>query len=112
MKLIVILALLLGGCSAILGYSAYKTAASGAVDQAILDRMEYNDKKAVVVRSLACDMSLGAYARMPAGNVKTGVGLICGIQPDLPPMIIVSSGTEAEPVVRVVPQVPQGEFIE
>lgn len=73
--------LVLAGCSAIPGYEAYKVAASGLVDQTIQDRMEWNDGKAEVVRALNCDISLGAYSRMPDGDVKTGVALICGIKP-------------------------------
>jgi len=76
---ILALPLLLGTCSLAPGYSQYKTVASGVVDQTILDRMEYNDKKAEVIRALNCDISLGAYGRMPDGDVKRGVGLICGV---------------------------------
>jgi hypothetical protein len=87
--LMIVGSLVLAGCSAIPGYEAYKVAASGLVDQTIKDRMEWNDSKAEVVRALNCDMSLGAYSRMPDGDEKLGVGIICDIiQPDA---IIVSN---------------------
>ena len=93
----ILAALLASGCSLIPGYEAYKTAASGVVDQTILERMEYNDAKANVVRALNCDISLGAYARMPEGDVKKGVGLICGTAPSTPPIVVVSNGQAGQP---------------
>lgn len=72
-------ALLLSACSAVPGYEDYKMATSGYVDQAIVDRQQFNDKKRMILDTLVCDMSLGAYARMPPGDLKKGVALICGL---------------------------------
>lgn len=79
MRFLILAFLGLAGCSAVPGYDAFQMAASGYVDQATADRMAYNDKKAALVGALTCDMSVGAYARMPEGNVKRGVALICGL---------------------------------
>ena len=50
-----------------------------AVETGIDDRRAYNDKKAEVLPVLACDISVGAYARMVESNVKRGVALVCGL---------------------------------
>jgi hypothetical protein len=72
-------ALAAGGCSLVPGGAGVQRAIDTAVDTGIEDRRAYNDKKASVMPALACDISLGAYARMPEGNVKRGVALICGL---------------------------------
>lgn len=84
--------LLLAGCSAIPGYSEYSMIAKGALDQAVVDRQNYNDAKATVVTTLTCDISVGAYARMAAGDVKRGVGLICGLGDSQPQPILLPTG--------------------
>lgn len=113
---IALLAFFLDGCSLIPGYSAYKTAASGVVDQTIIDRMEYNDKKALVIRALNCDISLGAYSRMPEGQVKQGVGMICGIAQSTPPIIVVGDQRSVRVIVPTVdlpgPDANDPEFLE
>ena len=104
----ILAALLASGCTTLIpGYGAYKAAASGAVDQAITDRMEWNDKKAEVVRALNCDISLGAYARLDDGDVKKGIGLICGTQPSTPPIVVVTNDANGRPSVQVIQTSPQ-----
>lgn len=86
-------ALLLGGCSTVIpGYAEFKTVASGALDQAVIDRQNYNDRKADVVTTMTCDISVGAYARMAAGDIKRGVGLICGLGDSQPQQILMPTG--------------------
>jgi hypothetical protein len=73
------LAVVPGGCSLVPGGGQAQQAIETAIDANISDRRAYNDKKAEVLPALACDISVGAYARMAEGNVKRGVALICGL---------------------------------
>jgi hypothetical protein len=72
-------ALAAGGCSLAPGGAGVQRAIETAVDAGLDDRRAYNDKKASLLPALACDISLGAYARMAESNVKRGVALICGL---------------------------------
>jgi len=76
---LLIAGLVLSGCSAIPGYEAFKIGARGLTEQTVEERQGYNDLKADVVTAVLCDMSLGAYGRLPESDVKRGVALICGI---------------------------------
>jgi len=67
------------GCSLIPYGAEAQRAIDTAVDTGINDRRAYNDKKAEVLPVLACDISVGAYGRMPESDVKRGVALICGL---------------------------------
>jgi hypothetical protein len=78
-SLLVAAALALGGCSLIPGGDKAQAALDTVVTTGIRDRQHYNDEKAVVLPVLACDISVGAYGRMPESDVKRGVGLICGL---------------------------------
>ena len=83
----------LAGCTSVIpGYAEFKTVASGALDQAVVDRQAYNAKKAEIVTTLTCDISVGAYARMAGGDVKRGLGLICGLGDSQPQQILMPTG--------------------
>jgi len=71
--------LALGGCSLFPGGSQAQRAIESAIASGIDDRRTYNDTKAAALPVLACDISVGAYARMAESSVKRGVALICGL---------------------------------
>ena len=103
--------LLLGGCS-LVPYGPQATQAiDGIVEAGIRDRVTYNDKKADLLPILTCDISVGAYARMAEGNVKRGVGLICGLPEPQQVIVPTADGrfvvTTAEPVTLPTPLLPQ-----
>lgn len=80
-SLFFVCSLLLSGCSAVPGYEALHMTASGYVDKSITDKMAYEDREGQVIDALSCELrSLGAYSRMPEGDIKRGVALICGIK--------------------------------
>jgi hypothetical protein len=76
---VMLAALAASGCSLAPGGAGMQRAIDTALNAGIDDRRAYNDKKASIMPVLACDISLGAYARMAESNVKRGVALICGI---------------------------------
>jgi hypothetical protein len=70
------------GCSLLPGGAQAQRAIETAIDSGLDDRRTYNDRKAAVLPILACDISVGAYARMAESDVKRGVALIaliCGL---------------------------------
>ena len=69
----------LTGCSLAPGGSQLEGAIDTAIDAGIEDRQSYNDKKADLLPILACDISIGAFARMGESHVKRGVAMICGL---------------------------------
>lgn len=69
----------IAGCSLVPGGTEAQRAIETTVGTGIDDRRAYNDKKAEVLPTLACDISVGAYGRMVESNVKRGVALICGL---------------------------------
>lgn len=69
----------LSACSAIPGYSAFEVGVVGLTTKTVEDRRQANDLQAETTAAVACDISIGAYARMVEGNVKRGFGLICGL---------------------------------
>jgi len=71
--------LALTGCSLLPGGGQAQSAVETIVETGIKDRQHFNDEKAAVLPVLACDISVGAYARMAESDVKRGVGLICGL---------------------------------
>jgi len=75
---IAVAGLALAGCSLLPGGQA-QSAIDSVVETGIKDRQHFNDEKAAVLPVLACDISVGAYARMAESDVKRGVGLICGL---------------------------------
>ena len=81
MKLPLIAATLLAlaGCSLVPGGGQAQRAVESAIASGIDDRRAYNDAKAAALPVLACDISVGAYARMAESNIKRGVALICGL---------------------------------
>lgn len=102
--------LALGGCSMIPYYSQVKVIADGAIVAAEQDRMEYNDKKADAISKVACDISIGAFSRLPEGNIKQGFALLCGL-PGTPaaPIMVVTQGADGQPDVRIVSAAPAGQ---
>ena len=76
---LLMLAASMTGCSLAPGGAQAQRAVETVIDTGINDRRAYNDKKAEVLPALACDISVGAYARMTESNVKRGVALICGL---------------------------------
>jgi len=76
---IAVAGLALAGCSLLPGGGQAQSAIDSVVETGIKDRQHFNDEKAAVLPVLACDISVGAYARMAESDVKRGVGLICGL---------------------------------
>ncbi len=72
--------LLLSACSLTPFGAQAKAFTNMAIDAAVQDRKDYNDTKAAVLPVLTCDISVGAYGRMPESNVKHGIGCICGLE--------------------------------
>lgn len=79
---VALLASILMGCSLAPGGKQYIAFADTVARTATEDRQHYNDVKAETVLSAVCDVSIGAYARMPSGNKKDGMALLCGLAPD------------------------------
>jgi hypothetical protein len=67
------------GCTLLPGGAQAQRAIETAIDTGLDDRRVFNDRKAAVLPILACDISVGAYARMVESDVKRGVALICGL---------------------------------
>lgn len=79
MKFLYVMPLMfLGACTLIPGGNQATKAFDTVIETGVEDRMSYNDKKAAVLSLALCDISIGAYGRMQDGDVKRGVGLICG----------------------------------
>ena len=72
-------ALLLGGCSLVPGGAQYQAAIDAGTDAAVRDVQHFTDRAAWVYSQGMCAVTVGAYARMSDGAIKTGIGLICGL---------------------------------
>lgn len=68
---------LLSGCSLSPFYSQVRASIDQAVEQAVEDRMHYNDQKGETILKLPCDLSVGAYYRLENPNHQKAVDLLC-----------------------------------
>ena len=65
------------GCSLAPLAAQVRASIDQAVEQAVEDRMHYNDKKGEIILKLPCDLSVGAYYRMTNPNHQKAIGLLC-----------------------------------
>ena len=74
-----LLAAILNGCTLAPGGQQFTRSVDTAVDTAVNDVQHFNDKMAETIPKLNCAVTIGAYGRMDEGDVKTGLGLMCGL---------------------------------
>jgi hypothetical protein len=60
---VLVLVLALGGCSMMPYYSQLKAVADTGIDTGIEDRRDFNDKKALIIKALAGEVTRGAMLR-------------------------------------------------
>jgi hypothetical protein len=92
------LVLLVGGCSMAPFYAQIKAAGDQAIETAIEDRQDYNDKKVKTLTTLPCDISIGAYYRMDNTTNQKALTMLCsGREPDEPVPSLVPEESLATP---------------
>lgn len=67
----------LHACSLAPGSDKVKAVADTALDAGMSDRATYNDKKAEVLVTLPCDISIGAYYRLSNGVQQEALAMLC-----------------------------------
>lgn len=77
----------LTGCSLAPGGAQAIHTADAAIDTAVTDVQHFNDKMADTIPKLNCAITIGAFARLAAGDVKTGLGLMCGLYHTAAPLL-------------------------
>ena len=73
----------LSGCSLSPFYAQVRASIDQGIEQAVDDRMEYNDDKAQLILKLPCDISIGAYYRLLNPMQRAGITMLCR-PPDVP----------------------------
>ena len=69
--------LLLSACSLVPHGAEVKALAGTGIETAEADRKSFNDKKAEVLLTLPCDISIGAYYRLASSVKQEALAMLC-----------------------------------
>jgi hypothetical protein len=80
--LCILVAASLSGCTLTPAGAQATAAVDAALTTGVADVQHFNDKALEIGSKAICATSIGSFHRLQRGNVKAGIAMMCGLQPD------------------------------